>query len=285
MSQDPAELPPGLYVVATPIGTARDITLRALDILRDADMLLAEDTRRARKLMEIHGIPLRGRPLLAYHDHNGAKQRPRVLAALADGQRVAQVSDAGTPLVADPGFALVRAAIDAGHPVHSAPGPSAVLAALAVAGLPSDRFLFAGFLPTTDNARAKALRELADVPATLVFFETGRRLLPSLRALVSELGGGREAAICRELTKKFEETTRGTLETLVAEFEMRDARGEIVVLVDRGHRAPDERTIKEKLDAALMDMTVKDAAKHVSEELGLPRRDIYQLALKRKDEG
>ncbi|MDU8943705.1 16S rRNA (cytidine(1402)-2'-O)-methyltransferase [Ovoidimarina sediminis] len=282
MSRDPADLAPGLYVVATPIGAARDITLRALDILRDADMLLAEDTRRARKLLEIHGIPLGGRPLLPYHDHNGAQQRPRILTALGEGKRVAQVSDAGTPLVADPGYALVRAAIDAGHPVYSAPGASAVLAALAVAGLPSDRFLFAGFLPPTDSARRKVLRELGEVPATLVFFETGRRLLPSLRCLVSELGGEREAAVCRELTKKFEETVRGTLDDLVEAFGEREARGEIVLLVDRRRGGPASEDVGEMLDEALKEMTVKDAARQVAEETGLPRRDVYQMALERK---
>ena len=283
MSRDPAKLEPGLYVVATPIGAARDITLRALDILREADMLLAEDTRRARKLLEIHGIPLGGRPLLPYHDHNGPKQRPRILTALADGKRVAQISDAGTPLVADPGYALVRAAIEAGHPVRSAPGASAVLAALAVAGLPSDRFLFAGFLPATDAARRRTVRELADTPATLVFFETGRRLSSSLKCLVSELGGTREAAVCRELTKKFEETVRGPLASLAERFDGQEAKGEIVVLVDRNRSRPDEDAVEEMLDQALKTMTVKDAARHVAGELGLARRDVYQMALARTD--
>lgn len=283
MSRDPAKLEPGLYVVATPIGAARDITLRALDILREADMLLAEDTRRARKLLEIHGISLGGRPLLPYHDHNGAKQRPRILAALAEGKRVAQISDAGTPLIADPGYALVRAAIEAGHPVRSAPGASAVLAALAVAGLPSDRFLFAGFLPAADAARRRTVRELADTPATLVFFETGRRLSSSLKCLVSELGGTREAAVCRELTKKFEETVRGPLASLSERFDGQEARGEIVVLVDRNRSRPDEDAVEEMLDEALKTMTVKDAARHVAGELGLARRDVYQMALARTD--
>jgi 16S rRNA (cytidine1402-2'-O)-methyltransferase len=205
----PARLAAGLYVVATPIGAARDITLRALDILGTAEVLAAEDTRSLQRLMEIHGIRRAGRELLAYHDHNAAAQRPRLLAAVAAGRSVALVSDAGTPLVADPGFKLVAEAVAQGLPVWAAPGASALLAALAVAGLPTDRFLFAGFPPPKAGLRARMMGELAAVPATLVFYESPRRLAASLAAMAEALGPDRPAAVCRELTKRFEEVRRG----------------------------------------------------------------------------
>ncbi|TKD26339.1 16S rRNA (cytidine(1402)-2'-O)-methyltransferase [Rhodobacter capsulatus] len=271
---------PGLHFVSTPIGAARDITLRGLDILREADVLAAEDTRTLRHLMDIHGIPLGGRPLVAYHDHNGEAVRPRLLAALAEGKAVAYASEAGTPLVADPGFQLGRAAIAAGHRVFAAPGPSAVLAALTVSGLPSDRFLFAGFPPNTAQARRKWIAEFAQVPATLVFYESPKRVKEMLTDLASELGADREAVLCRELTKRFEEVRRGTLSDLVASCADTPIKGEIVVLVDRS-RAP--RFGPEDVEAALRDrlqrLSVKDAAAEVAEMLGLPRREVYQRAL------
>ncbi len=272
-------LAPGLYLVATPIGTARDIGLRALDVLAAADVLAAEDTRHTRKLLEIHGIR-RGR-LLPYHDHNGAAQRPRLLAALAEGRSVALVSDAGTPLVADPGWRLAAEAIAAGHAVTAVPGASALLAALAVAGLPTDRFLFAGFLPPRQAARRRALGEIAAVPATLVFYESPRRLAASLADMAEVLGATRPAAVCRELTKRFEETRRGPLGALAAAYAAApEAKGEIVVLTGGPVAAPATgETLDAALAVALAGQSVRDAAAAVATALGLPRREVYARAL------
>ena len=273
-------VPPGLHFIATPIGAARDITLRALDILAGSDVLAAEDTRTLRHLMEIHGVALNGRPIWAYHDHNGEAVRPRILAALAEGKSVVYASEAGTPLVADPGYQLSKAAIAAGHVVLAAPGPSAVLAALTVSGLPSDKFMFVGFPPNTSAARLSFLSEMAQIPATLVFYESPKRLSKLLTDMVSSLGEERRAVVCRELTKKFEETTRGSLGELVAVFDGVAIKGEIVVLVDRDHKVKaDPITVETALRSALAQMSVKDAAAMVAESLALPRRDVYQVAL------
>lgn len=274
-------LEPGLYLLATPIGTARDITLRALDTLASADVIAAEDTRTARKLMEIHGIHLGDRPLIAYHDHNGPQVRPRLLRMIEEGRSVAYASEAGTPLVADPGFVLAREAIARGLPVTGAPGPSAVLAALTVAGLPSDRFLFAGFLPPAGAARRRALAEVAQVPATLIFFESPRRLSGSLRDFVEVLGADRGAAVCRELTKRFEEARRGTLAELADAYAGTPPKGEIVIVVDRDRAGASAEDMEMALEAAMETMSVKDAAAHVAKALGLPKRDVYQAALAR----
>lgn len=274
-------LAPGLYFVATPIGAARDITLRALDILGAADVIAAEDTRTLRHLLDIHGVALGDRPLWAYHDHNGERVRPRILAALAEGKSVAYASEAGTPLVADPGFQLGRAVIAAGHPVIAAPGPSAVLAALTVSGLPSDRFLFAGFPPTSGGQRRQWLADLAAIPATLILYESPKRLQGLLGDLALGFGEDRKAAICRELTKRFEEVTRGTLAELAAAYAGRTVRGEIVVVIDRAApRAADPADIEVELRKALECHSTKDAAGLVAETLGLPRRQVYQIALK-----
>lgn len=272
---------PGLYLVATPIGAARDITLRALDLLGGADLVAAEDTRRARKLMDIHGLRRASGSVIAYHDHNGAAQRPRLLAALAEGKSVALVSDAGTPMVADPGYRLVLEAVAAGHPVFAAPGASALLAALAVAGLPSDRFLFAGFLPPRSAARRRALADLAEVPATLVFYESPRRLGASLADLAGVLGAERAGAVCRELTKRFEEVRRATLGALAQDYAAGpDPKGEIVVVVGPPvPRETDEADLDAALDAALADLSLRDAAAAVAERLGMPRRTVYARAL------
>lgn len=271
---------PGLHLIATPIGTARDITLRALDLLSGADLLVAEDTRSLRHLMEIHGLALNGRRVLAYHDHNGAQMRPVILAALKEGRSVVYASEAGTPLVADPGFQLTRAVIAEGLALHTAPGPSAVLAALTVAGLPSDRFCFLGFAPTQSGARAKFLTEAASIPATLIFYESPKRINRFLVELRDTLGTERDAALCRELTKKHEEVLRMPLGALVEAIAERKLKGEIVVLVGRGEAAvADETTLDQALDAALGEMRLKDAVAHVSAALGLPRRQVYQAAL------
>ncbi|SOB92545.1 16S rRNA (cytidine1402-2'-O)-methyltransferase [Rhodobacter sp. JA431] len=276
----PRKPAPGLHFIATPIGTARDITLRALDILRMADVLAAEDTRTLRHLMEIHGIPLNGRAVVAYHDHNGEQARPRLLAALAEGKSVGYASEAGTPLVADPGFQLGRAAIAEGCDVFAAPGPSAVLAALTVSGLPSDRFLFAGFPPNTQSARRKWLSEMADLQATVIFYESPKRVAAMLADLAETFGPERRAVLCRELTKRFEEVRRGTVAELIESLETAPIKGEIVVLLDRPHGP---RFGPEDIDAALRDrlgrMRVKEAASEVAQALGLPRREVYQRAL------
>jgi 16S rRNA (cytidine1402-2'-O)-methyltransferase len=271
---------PGLHFVATPIGAARDITLRALDILAGADILAAEDTRTLRHLMEIHGIALGDRPLWAYHDHNGPAVRPRILAALREGRSVAYASEAGTPLVADPGFQLARAAIVAGLPVLAAPGASAVLCALSVSGLPTDRFLFAGFPPAAAGARARFLAEIGAVPATLVLYESPKRVGRLLGEMAQALGAGRQAAVCRELTKRFEEVSRGSLAELADAFAGRDVKGEIVVLVDRAAETEvSNQDLEQALRTALLTLSVKDAAAEVARRLGLARRDVYQAAL------
>jgi 16S rRNA (cytidine1402-2'-O)-methyltransferase len=281
-------LAPGLYLVATPIGAARDITLRALDILASADVLAAEDTRTLRHLMEIHGIKPGDRPLWAYHDHNGAAVRPRILEALAQGRSVAYCSEAGTPVVADPGYQLARAAIEAGATVTGAPGPSAAILALSLSGLPSDRFLFAGFPPAQAGARARWLDEIGAVEATLILYESPKRIQRLLTELCERWSEGRKAALCRELTKRFEEVRRGTLGTLRDGLADAPVKGEIVLVV--GHPvsvAPSQADVDGALVAALGRLRVKEAAAEVAEALGLPRREVYQraLALKREDDG
>lgn len=271
---------PGLHFIATPIGAARDITLRALDLLADADALAAEDTRTLRHLMEIHGVALRDRALISYHEHNGEQARPKIMAWLSEGKSVVYASEAGTPLVADPGYQLGRSAIEKGFPVFAAPGPSAVLAALTVSGLPSDRFLFAGFPPTGGKARQGWLTELAGLQATVILYESPNRLHDLLSDLELTFGPHRQAVVCRELTKKFEEVTRGTIAEIAAVYSGRVVKGEIVVLLDRAGK---QTTSASDLEAALRDamrsLSVKDAAAMVAEMTGLPRREVYQAAL------
>jgi len=277
----PLRLSPGLYLVATPIGAARDITLRALDILAGADAIAAEDTRTARKLMEIHGVAVAGRQMLAYHDHSGAGTRDRILAMIGEGKAVAYVSEAGTPLVADPGYQLARTVIEAGLPVLAAPGASAVLAALAVSGLPSDRFLFAGFPPHAKGAMQAWLAELAPISATLILYESPRRVHRLLDVLAQVMGPERKIALCRELTKRFEEVLRGTVEDVRTTIADRSLKGEIVLVVGKGSPVQaSAETVEDALRQALETLSVKDAAARVAADLGLKKRDVYQAALK-----
>ncbi|MDO5643331.1 MAG: 16S rRNA (cytidine(1402)-2'-O)-methyltransferase [Paracoccus sp. (in: a-proteobacteria)] len=277
-------LDPGLYLVATPIGAARDITLRALDVLNSADLLAAEDTRVLRHLMEIHGLALRGRRIMAIHDHNEEKQAQALSAAIVAGQSVAYCSDAGTPLVADPGFRLARAVARAGLAIRAVPGASAALAALSVAGLPSDRFLFAGFAPQPVSARRSWLHEVTSVDATAIIFDSPRRVKQTL-GILCEIDPNRSMVLCRELTKKFEETMRGTAADIAGLIPDGGLKGEIVLVIDRpAEAAPSEGDIDTALMALLGEKSVRDAAAVVADRFGIARRDAYQraLALERK---
>ncbi|MEM6375257.1 MAG: 16S rRNA (cytidine(1402)-2'-O)-methyltransferase [Pseudomonadota bacterium] len=281
MNEEHASLGPGLYLIATPIGTARDITLRALDLLRETDVLVAEDTRSLKRLMDIHGIDLNGRPVLSYHDHSGPKIRPKIIERIQAGQSVLYASEAGSPMVADPGYNLVRDVIEADLPLICAPGPSATIAALCLSGLPTDQFLFAGFLPTTESRRKSALEDLSGVPATLIFYESPHRIKALLQSALEVLGSTRKAVLCREITKRFEEVLRGTIEELLDAFGDRVIKGELVLLIDRGSRreAPVEE-VHAALSNALNTMSVRDAAEHVARAFDLKKRDVYQQALK-----
>lgn len=274
-------LPQGLYLVATPIGASQDISLRALDALRRADVIAAEDTRRAQKLMSIHGVPRAGRPLIPYHDHSSEGARGGLLARIAEGRSVVCVSDAGTPLIADPGWKLAREAIDQDLPVIALPGASALLAALCVSGLPTDRFLFAGFPPPKQAGRQAEFTELATLKATLVFYESPRRLAACLADMATIWGADRTAAVCRELTKLYEETRRGTVGELATHYADAGApKGEIVILIGPPLKTEAaEADVDAALTEALKTHRVKDAAKEVAAKLGLPRRDVYQRAL------
>ncbi len=281
-SPDRGSLAAGLYILATPIGNARDISLRALDTLKGCDVIAAEDTRVTSKLLSIHGV---SKPLIAYNDHNAPEMRPRILARLAQGEVVALVSDAGTPLVSDPGYKLVRAAIEAGANVVSIPGPSAVLAGLTLSGLPSDRFLFAGFLPSRQGERKSALEELKSVRATLIIFESAQRLSESLAAM-AEVLGDRPCAMTRELTKMHEEVRRGSLSELAAHYDKAGApRGEVTLLVGPpGEAVTDDAKIDAALAAALAFMPVKAAANLIADLTDGSRKKIYDRALDLKDE-
>jgi len=270
-------LPAGLYVVATPIGNLGDITLRALETLAAADLVACEDTRVTRKLCERYGLTA---PLTPYHDHNAAAARPGILRRLTGGQAVALVSDAGTPLVSDPGYKLVRAAQAQGCPVVAIPGASAVLAALTVAGLPTDRFFFGGFLPSKPSARDERIAEFAALPATIVLFEAGSRMADTLAFLTERLGG-REAVICRELTKLHEEVRRGDLAALAEHWATEgETRGEfVIVLAPAREAAPRDDDVDDMLRRALAGASVKEAVAAVAAATGQPRRQIYQRAL------
>jgi 16S rRNA (cytidine1402-2'-O)-methyltransferase len=276
---EPPPLAPGLHLVATPIGNLRDITLRALETLAAADLIACEDTRITRRLLDHYGITT---PLTPYHEHNAAAARPQLLARLSEGAAVALVSDAGTPLVSDPGFKLVREAREAGHAVTAAPGASAALAALVVAGLPTDRFYFEGFLPAKDAARRARIAELARIPATLILYESGPRIARALAALAEGLGA-REAAVCRELTKLHEEVRRGDLAALARDYEQgAETRGEFVLVIEPPRAEAgiiDDDAVDALLREALRRASVKDAVGEVSAATGRSRRDVYQRAL------
>jgi 16S rRNA (cytidine1402-2'-O)-methyltransferase len=272
-------LAPGLYLVATPIGNLRDITLRALDVLNGCDLLLAEDTRVTAKLLTAYGL---SKPMARYDEHAAARTAPKALAVLAEGGRVALVSDAGTPLVSDPGYRLAKEALAAGYTVVPIPGPSAPLAALSLAGLPTDRFLFAGFPPPKSAARRTFLAEMANIRATLIFFEGGSRLAASL-ADMALVFGNRQAAVARELTKLHETCVRGTLDELAANPALDDPKGEIVVLVGPGEaEVATEADAEAALAEALTRLPPGEAASEVAKSLGINRRDLYRRALAMK---
>jgi 16S rRNA (cytidine1402-2'-O)-methyltransferase len=282
-SRKPPPLVPGLHIVATPIGNMRDITLRALDVLREADLIACEDTRVFAKLASHYGIAA---PTVAYSDATQEAAEPKIVRALAAGKRVALVSDAGMPLISDPGYRLVRAALAGDHVVTSAPGASAVPMALALSGLPTDRFFFGGFLPAKESERRRAIASAAAVPATLVFFEAPHRLAASLVDL-AELLGLRPAAIARELTKLFEEVRRGPLTELAQHYALHpDVKGEIVLVIGPPGEteAPAAERLDEALRSAMAGASVKDAAAEVAARYGLRRRDVYARALELKRE-
>ena len=272
-------LAPGLYLVATPIGNLADITLRALSVLSRADVIYCEDTRHSAKLLQHYGIAAKTRP---FHEHNEERETERAIRDLESGKRIAMISDAGTPLLSDPGFKLVRAAASAGIPVISVPGPSASLTALTASGLPTASFFFAGFLPPKQAARRARLAELSQIPGSLVIFEAPHRVAETLADMADVLGE-RPAAIARELTKLHEDIARGSLRTLAEATFGETLKGEIVLVVGPGQAEPvSDETISARLAEALEDMSLKDAAKALAEELGVPKARIYGLGIKVK---
>ncbi|MBY0611583.1 MAG: 16S rRNA (cytidine(1402)-2'-O)-methyltransferase [Beijerinckiaceae bacterium] len=272
-------LAPGLYLVATPIGNLRDITLRAIETLAAADIVLAEDKRVSKVLLAHFGIST---PLKSYHEHNAEAMRPEIMARLKEGAAIALISDAGTPLISDPGFKLVDAALASGFSVVPVPGASAILAALVAAGLPTDRFFFEGFLPTRSNERKRRIRMLESVPGTLVFFEAPHRVIETLVDLAA-IFGARHGAVARELTKRYETVRRGTLVELASQFGGEAApRGEVVLLVappSAEDEAMSDEMIDDRLRLALETLSAKDAAAVVSADLGLQRRQVYARAV------
>ncbi|MCA0423909.1 MAG: 16S rRNA (cytidine(1402)-2'-O)-methyltransferase [Proteobacteria bacterium] len=279
LNAEAQSLQPGLHIVATPIGNLRDITLRALETLAAANAVLAEDRRVTKVLLAHYGIST---PILSYHEHNAEVMRPQILERLKAGEALAIVSDAGTPLVSDPGYKLVEAAIASGHFVTALPGASAVLAGLVLAGLPTDRFFFEGFLPARQTERKRRIRDLEAIPGTIVFFEAPHRLAESLADLADVLGN-RPAAVARELTKHFETIRRGSLSDLASHYtETEKPRGEIVILVapaGEGRGAIGDTEIDAALQRELAKRSARDAAALVAAELGLPRRRVYARAL------
>lgn len=283
-SLDAPRLEPALYIVSTPIGNLGDITVRALETLAAAAMIACEDTRVTATLVQRFGLKT---PLLAYHEHNADKQRPKILAALDNGEAVALVSDAGTPLVSDPGYRLVLDVVEAGHKVVPIPGASAPLAGLVGSGLPSDTVLFAGFLPQKGGPKKSRLQELATIPATLILFESPRRLGATLASMAEIMGDARQAVVARELTKRFETFERGSLSELADLFDGAAPKGEIVILVTppeiRSEARPEDA--EDLLREALKDLPVSAAAKTVARQTGLDRQQLYKLALEIKGGG
>lgn len=280
------KLDSGLHILATPIGTANDITIRALNILRDADILVAEDTRVLRKLMEIHGINLNGRKILSYHDHNGEVQRPKLIALIKEGKVLAYASDAGTPLIADPGFSLTKLAIQNNIRVHAAPGASALLTALCLAGLPTDNFFFGGFLGSKSSQRIKNLQKIQNLDATIVYYESPKRTLSTLKDISKIFGNDRLISVCREMTKKFEEVIRGTVDQVIDEIKSRHSfKGEVVIVLGPPTKKEiSDEEIYSALQIALQEYRIKDAATQISEQFGVPKKRSYEMALRIKAE-
>jgi len=274
---------PGLYIVSTPIGNLRDITLRALDVLGAADVILCEDKRVTKKLLNAYGLT--EAPLMLYHDHNGDRQRPVIMDRLAKGEVIAHVSDAGTPGISDPGFKLYRDAIENGHPVYPIPGASAVIAALSASGMPTDRFLFEGFLPTKSSARKSRLQAVEKMNATLVFYEAGNRVQKFCKD-VHEVLGDRQIILAREITKKFEEFVRGSTSEILARLEKETFKGEFVILIggisaeEWQRENLDDETLRRMLANMLENgLSVKDASQAVAKQTGLGKRQLYQMAI------
>lgn len=275
----PVPLPAGLYLIATPIGNLRDITLRALEVLAGVDVIACEDTRMTGKLLDAHGI--KAPKLIVYNDHNADASRKGILDMLAQGKRIALVSDAGTPLISDPGYKLVRDAQDLGLNVTSLPGANALLTALQLSAQPTDKFSFLGFLPAKEKARQDVLKEWRDVPGTLVTYETGPRLIDSLSDMAKILGADRPAAVTRELTKMYEEVRRDTLVNLVKHYEEAgEPKGEIVIVIGPGERVEvTEDAINARLTELLKDLSVRDASAQVADEMGIPKKQAYEFAI------
>lgn len=270
-----------LYLIATPIGNLKDITLRALEVLKEVDVIACEDTRVSSKLLNHYAI---SKPLFAYHDHNAETMRPRLLAQLKKGKNIAYITDGGMPLISDPGFKLVVACQKESLPYTVIPGVSAPLTALSLSGLAPDRFLFCGFLPPKQGARKAALEGVKEIQATLIFFESPQRLIPFLKDAV-EILGDREGTVCREMTKLFEETQRGSLSSLISYYDIHPPRGEIVVVVEGSSSASfSSEDFKIHLQDALERYSLKEAVDLVSKALGMSKREVYQHALSLKSE-
>ena len=283
-----AEKPPaGLYILSTPIGAARDVTLHVLDLLGGLDILVAEDTRVLRKLMDIHGVALDGRRLQSYHDHSSDADRDRILEAIENGASVGYASDAGTPLIADPGYSLIQGAYDRGLNVEVAPGASALTAALTLAGQPTDKVYFGGFLPAKSMARKSALGEVATLQASLVFYESPKRLEASLKDMIEIFGAERSITLCRELTKKFQEVRRLSLANLLDYVSSKDSiKGEVVLVLGTPVRQQVElEDIRKELNVLVIEKGTKEASVILSQKYGLKRKQVYDFALSLKDDG